>query len=224
MLSLFSPLPRRVVLFVLLMVSASSWANCPPARHPAVTCEVLSSPPPGSRSSSGPPRVFYFFKYSCRTCAKATEFVNEWEKKGRVTIDRVYANWGKADRLNEHHYKQWYYAFRTLGVEQQLTPKLFDSVAKRGYERPEDLIDALVSFALSNGLTRADLRSALDSPATKDALQYSESVTKSHDIDWIPSITFNGRYRVRWKSSEQEAIEALGLLLEELTRQEGAGR
>ena len=224
MLSLFRPVRRRVVLVVLLMLSASSWATCPQVRHPAVTCEVLSSPPPGSQSSSGPPRVFYFFKYSCQRCANATQFVNEWEKKGRVTIERVYANWGKDDSLNEHQYKRWHYAFRTLGREKEITPKLFESVAKIAFKRPEDLIDALVSFSLSNGLTKTELRSAFDSSATKDELQYSELVTKNHDVDQVPYITFNGKYRIRWKSSEQEASEALGQLLEELTRREGTGQ
>lgn len=144
---------------------------------------------PPQPTEPGKIEVLEFFAYTCPHCAVLEPLVSEWKKTlpSNVAFSSVPVAFNQAMKP----FQYFYYALEAVD-RLDLHPKFFVALhqeKKRLFTR-----DAMINWAVEQGVDRAKLTAAMDSFGVKSKATRADQLAKGYAIQGTPSIAVNGRY------------------------------
>lgn len=144
---------------------------------------------PPQPTEAGKIEVLEFFAYTCPHCAVLEPLVAEWKKTlpSNVAFSSVPVAFNQAMKP----FQYFYYALEAVD-RLDLHPKFFVALhqeKKRLFTR-----DAMINWAVEQGVDRAKFTAAMDSFGVKSKATRADQLAKGYAIQGTPSIAVNGRY------------------------------
>lgn len=144
---------------------------------------------PPQPTEPGKIEVLEFFAYTCPHCAVLEPLVSEWKKTlpSNVAFSSVPVAFNQAMKP----FQYFYYALEAVD-RLDLHPKFFVALhqeKKRLFTR-----DAMINWAVEQGVDRAKFTAAMDSFGVKSKATRADQLAKGYAIQGTPSIAVNGRY------------------------------
>lgn len=169
-----------------LSLTASAWSQGAPTEGTQFT----KLDPPVPTQAQGKIEVLEFFSYACPHCSAFEPTLDAWAKK--LPADVVFRRVPVPFLMNAETFQRTYFALESLGLVDTMQRKIFaaihidrvrlDSandvaalVAKNGGDSAK-FLDAMKSFGVANGVTRA------------------KKMTADYKIDSVPAIAVQGRF------------------------------
>jgi thiol:disulfide interchange protein DsbA len=165
---------------------------------------------PPQATEPGKIEVLEFFAYTCPHCAVLEPLVAEWKKTlpSNVAFSSVPVAFNQAMKP----FQYFYYALEAVG-RLDLHPKFFVALhqeKKRLFTR-----DAMINWAVEQGVDRAQFTAAMDSFGVKSKATRADQLAKGYAIQGTPSIAVNGRYLTSPSEAGgyQEALDVASQLI-----------
>ena len=169
-----------------LAMTAPVWSQGAPAEGTQFT----KIDPPVPSTAQGKVEVLEFFSYACPHCSAFEPTLEAWVKK--LPADVAFRRVPVPFLMNAETFQRTYYALESLGLVDTMQRKIFAAVhvdrvrldspndvaalvAKNGGDSAK-LLDAMKSFGVANGVTRA------------------KKMTADYRIESVPSIAVQGRF------------------------------
>lgn len=152
-------------------------------------------------ASPGKIEVAEFFWYGCSHCYTFEPLVGQWKKTlaEDVAFRGIPAMWGGAMELHARAY----YASQALGVEEKMTPVLFQAMnVDRKPLRSEAEIAQL--FA-EHGVSEEDFMKAFKSFGVDSQVRQANATARSARITGTPSLMVNGKYLITARKAGSSA-------------------
>lgn len=133
--------------------------------------------------------VLEFFAYTCPHCAAMEPVVEEWLKT--APSDVVLKQVPIAFNAGMKPLQQLYYTLQVLG-RNDLHSKVFNAIhieKKRLFTR-----DAMVDWAVAQGVDRDKFLAVFDSFAVQSQVQRADQLTRAYNIDATPFFAVGGKY------------------------------
>ncbi|HEY0296664.1 MAG TPA: thiol:disulfide interchange protein DsbA/DsbL [Bordetella sp.] len=139
--------------------------------------------------SPGKIEVLEFFAYTCPHCAAMEPMVAEWLKTAPqdVAFKQVPIAWNASMKPLQ----QLYYALQAVG-RLDLSPKVFNAIHvehQRIFTK-----DAIVDWAVKQGVDRDKFLAVFDSFAVQSQVQRADQLSQAYNVDGTPSYTVGGKY------------------------------
>lgn len=155
--------------------------------------------------------VVEYFSYGCPHCNHLEPALEKWLEhipKG-VTFSRVPAIWNTQFQV----LAQLYYSLDAVGLQQELTPKVFDYIHNQN-KTIRTQQDAAKFVADHGGDTEAFAK-AWKSEGVKQSLIKASEDFIAHDVRGVPAIVVNGQYQtsVSMAGSNKGLFEVVEFLL-----------
>jgi thiol:disulfide interchange protein DsbA len=144
---------------------------------------------PPQATEPGKVEVLEFFSYGCPHCAVLEPMVTQWKKT--LPSDVVFHSVPVAFNAAMKPLQHLYYALEALG-RSDLHPAVFNNIhqeKKRIFTQ-----EAIIDWAVSQGLDRAKFAAAMDSFGVKSKAQRADQLAKGYGVQGTPSIAVAGRY------------------------------
>jgi thiol:disulfide interchange protein DsbA len=169
-------------------VSAPSFAS-PAAPVDGKDYKTLSTPQTVD-AGAGKVEVTEFFWYGCPHCNEFEPILEGWLKKQGPDV--VFKRVPVAFQPQFVPHQKLYHAVVELGVEPQLTSKIFHEihVEKNYLLTPE----AQADFLAKNGVDKQKFMAAYNSFANDSMLKRDDQMISSYQIDGVPTIAVQGKY------------------------------
>ncbi|WP_114809398.1 thiol:disulfide interchange protein DsbA/DsbL [Paraburkholderia kururiensis] len=176
-------------LFLSLSIVAVGAQASPAAPVAGTDYSVLKTPQPVD-VPAGKIEVTEFFWYGCPHCNEFEPYLEAWVKKQGPDV--VFKRVPVAFRDDFLPHSKLYHALDALGVEPQLTPKVFNEIhVNRDYLlKPEDQ----AKFLAKNGVDTKKFMDAYNSFSTQSALQRDKKMIADYNIDGVPTLAVQGKY------------------------------
>ncbi|MFX1735706.1 thiol:disulfide interchange protein DsbA/DsbL [Paraburkholderia sp. A1RI_3L] len=176
-------------LFLSLSIVAVGAQASPAAPVADTDYSVLKTPQPVD-VPAGKIEVTEFFWYGCPHCNEFEPYLEAWVKKQGPDV--VFKRVPVAFRDDFLPHSKLYHALDALGVEPQLTPKVFNEIhVNRDYLlKPEDQ----AKFLAKNGVDPKKFMDAYNSFSTQSALQRDKKMIADYNIDGVPTLAVQGKY------------------------------
>jgi thiol:disulfide interchange protein DsbA len=176
-------------LFLSLSIVAVSAQASPAAPVAGTDYSVLKTPQPVD-VPAGKIEVTEFFWYGCPHCNEFEPYLEAWVKKQGPDV--VFKRVPVAFRDDFLPHSKLYHALDALGVEPQLTPKVFNEIhVNHDYLlKPEDQ----AKFLAKNGVDPKKFMDAYNSFSTQSALQRDKKMIADYNIDGVPTLAVQGKY------------------------------
>ncbi|WP_199542790.1 thiol:disulfide interchange protein DsbA/DsbL [Paraburkholderia kururiensis] len=176
-------------LFLSLSIVAVGAQASPAAPVAGTDYSVLKTPQPAD-VPAGKIEVTEFFWYGCPHCNEFEPYLEAWVKKQGPDV--VFKRVPVAFRDDFLPHSKLYHALDALGVEPQLTPKVFNEIhVNRDYLlKPEDQ----AKFLAKNGVDPKKFMDAYNSFSTQSALQRDKKMIADYNIDGVPTLAVQGKY------------------------------
>ncbi|WP_042299350.1 thiol:disulfide interchange protein DsbA/DsbL [Paraburkholderia kururiensis] len=176
-------------LFLSLSIVAVGAQASPAAPVAGTDYSVLKTPQPVD-VPAGKIEVTEFFWYGCPHCNEFEPYLEAWVKKQGPDV--VFKRVPVAFRDDFLPHSKLYHALDALGVEPQLTPKVFNEIhVNRDYLlKPEDQ----AKFLAKNGVDPKKFMDAYNSFSTQSALQRDKKMIEDYNIDGVPTLAVQGKY------------------------------
>ncbi|MEO8526368.1 MAG: thiol:disulfide interchange protein DsbA/DsbL [Caldimonas sp.] len=146
--------------------------------------------PPQQPANPGKIEVLEFFTYACPHCAAFEPIIGPWARSlpADVAFRRVPVNF----LFNAENFQRTYYSLETIGMVDQMQPKVFAAVHvdKLRLDKPED-IAALVA---KNGGDPAKFLAAFKSFSVATSIARAKKMQADYKIESVPGVTIQGRY------------------------------
>ena len=165
-----------------------------PGWQPGVSYDPIV---PGQPTSVPPGKVevLEVFWLGCPHCYALEPYIRAWLKTKPAYIEfvRVPVIWQSIHRAHAH----LFYTLQALG-RPDLIEKAFDTIQHQ--QSPLASADDAESlrmqqaFAVSNGISAEDYKSAYNSFSVASDLQRAEELTQRYHVDSVPFIVVNGKY------------------------------
>lgn len=133
-----------------------------------------------------------FFSYGCPWCYQLEPELQIWLKKkpDNVAFERVPVIFEKY----WDNYAKAYYIAKALGVEKQLTPKLFNAIQEQNKTLGTE--SAMEAFFISKGIKKDVAESAFQpSPSLDAQVKQGPQLMQAYQVYVIPAIVVDGKYR-----------------------------
>lgn len=130
-----------------------------------------------------------FFWYGCPHCFSLEPSLEKWLKTMPKNAQFVRTP-GVAPRWLAH--ARAYYAFEMLGASNKTHVAFFRAMHERN--RPLDSEDALVQFAVENGVDKAKFREAFNSFGVRVKLDKARQMNMEMGVSSVPTLAVDGRY------------------------------
>jgi thiol:disulfide interchange protein DsbA len=191
-------LKALLVLFSLAF-SSMAWAEYDEGIEYEVLKQVQSAP------TDGKVEVIEFFSYACPHCYHFEPHILQWKKTKPenvefIQVPAVFCQQVKeGGQIKERCNKGWesyaslYYAAEVLGVEEQMHPVIFEAIHGDG-KKIRNFEDLKKLFE-NNGVSGEKLEQALSSFTVAAKTRRAKSMTKSYDIQSVPTVIVQGKYR-----------------------------
>lgn len=165
---------------------------------------------PPQATEPGKIEVLEFFAYTCPHCAVLEPLVAEWKKTlpSNVAFSSVPVAFNQAMKP----FQYFYYALEAVG-RLDLHPKFF--VALHQEKKRLFTKDAMINWAVEQGVDRAKFTAAMDSFGVKSKATRADQLAKGYAIQGTPSIAVNGRYLTSPSEAGgyQEALDVASQLI-----------
>ncbi len=198
---------RRIasLLFALtLLLSQTAWAGFDDAWEtiePAIPTD-----------SKAKVEVVEFFWYGCPHCYALDPIIEDWKKNLPEGVAFRHVPAAVNPSWQPHSY--FYYAAELLGVIDKLHEPLFNAIhrdRRRIYDK-----EALIAFAVENGVNEEKMRKAWRSFAVNTKVQRANKLAKRFRINGVPNIGVNGKYLTNGQlaGSNQKMMRVVDHLIE----------
>lgn len=172
----------------------------------------FKQPRNSAAKSSKAVEVVEVFSYGCQHCYRFEKIVMPWAdtlKRG-VEFRKTPAIWNGLMRLFAHTF----YTIEGQKKPRQLHQKLFDQIVLDG--RPMLSESMIGAFFSENGVDEKAFATAFDSTQTAEHVVEAEALMKVYQIESIPALIINGKYRVSAATagSQKAMLEVADYLIE----------
>lgn len=146
--------------------------------------------------------VTEFFGYACPHCHALDPVLEAWVKKqgDNIVFKRVPVGF----RPEWVVHQKLFYTFEAMGKTEEFHKKIF--AALHVERQPLGSDDALIAFAVKNGVDKQKFVDAMNSFSVATKVKRAAQLQASYKIDQVPMIAIDGRYL----TSPAKAAEALG--------------
>lgn len=152
-------------------------------------------------ASPGKIEVAEFFWYGCSHCYTFEPLVGQWKKTlaEDVVFRGIPAMWGGAMELHARAY----YAAQALGVEEKMTPVLFQ--AMNVDRKPLRSEAEIAQLFVEHGVSEEDFMKAFKSFGVESQVRQANATARSARITGTPSLMVNGKYLVTARKAGSSA-------------------
>lgn len=157
--------------------------------------------------------VSEFFSYGCPWCYELEPQLQKWVKN-----KPTYVEFNRMPVIFEKHwdlYAKAYYIAVALGVEKQITPKLFHAIQEANKTLGTD--EAMENFFIKQGIQKSIVWNAFEASPTLDAeIKQGAQLMQAYQIYVIPSIIIDGTYKtdLQMATNEKRFIAITQFLVE----------
>jgi thiol:disulfide interchange protein DsbA len=156
----------------------------------------LAAPQPVD-TPAGKIEVIEFFWYGCPHCKELDPLIETW--KAKLGPDVVFKRVPVAFRDEFLPHTRLYYALVSLGLEDKLTPEIFNKIhgnnAEKNVEKRYLLTpEAQADFLATKGVDKKKFLDAYNSFSTQSAMNRSQQLVKDYKIDGVPALIVQGKY------------------------------
>jgi thiol:disulfide interchange protein DsbA len=146
--------------------------------------------PPQTPANPGKIEVLEFFSYACPHCNTFEPMIAPWARS--LPQDVAFRRVPVSFLFNAENFQRTYYALESIGLVEQMQPKVFAAVhvERQRLDKPED-IAALVT---KNGGDGAKFLAAFKSFTVATAVSKAKKLQADYKIESVPAITIQGRY------------------------------
>ena len=139
---------------------------------------------------AGKIEITEFFWYGCPHCNEFEPYLETWLKKQNPDV--VFKRVPVAFQPQFVPHQKLYHAVVELGLEPQLTPKIFNEihVQKDYLLTPETQAD----FLAKNGVDKQKFLAAYNSFANDSMIKRDEQLIAAYQIDGVPTLAVQGKY------------------------------
>jgi protein dithiol oxidoreductase (disulfide-forming) len=169
----------------LLLATATAQAQAPVEGR-----EYSLIQPPQTPANPAKIEVLEFFTYACPHCSAFEPTVGPWSRT--LPADVAFRRVPVAFLFNAENFQRTYYALETLGLVEQMQPKVFAAVhvERQRLDKPED-IAALVA---KNGGDATKFLAAFKSFSVATSVSKAKKMQADYKIEAVPALTIQGRY------------------------------
>ena len=175
--------------------------------------EVLANPQPTSTTDKV--EVIEFFWYGCPHCYYFSPFLETWKVTKKpdyvelIIMPTVWKNdaWAPSAKA--------FYTAKALGVLEKIHTPLFRAIHYARGKRDLSFIkeNAFQQFVAKYGVSQSDFRKKYHSFFVDTEVRHAKKMTKDYDIQGVPVIYVNGKYRLTANGYEEQ-IKVLNHLIE----------
>lgn len=136
--------------------------------------------------------VTEFFSYGCPWCYELEPQIQKWlaSKPTHVAFNRIPVIFEK----NWDYYAKAYYIAQALGIERQITPKLFNAIQEKNKVLGSDL--AMQNFFIKEGIKKSVAQNAFEASPTLDAeIKQGLQLMQAYQLYVVPSVVVDGKYK-----------------------------
>jgi thiol:disulfide interchange protein DsbA len=203
----------RFALIAATMVASTAFAS-PADPKNGVDYQTLSAPQP-VQATGKKVEVIEFFAYHCPACNAFEPNLNQWVKKqgDNIVMRRIHLPFQGAADPEAH----LFLTLEAMGKLDQYHHRVFQAVHVQRQRLMKD--DAIIEWAVKNGLDRAKFMETWNSFGVTSKLRRLESVAKGYKVTSTPTIIIDGRYVVSpGQISETSKIQDMGQLMQATTQ------
>jgi len=161
--------------------------------------KVLDNLKSVSSRVSKPVEIIEFFGYFCPYCNFLEPILEEWLSKNsnsiffrRIPVDfSISSNQQYLDSPYTPQ-KKLYFTLRAMGKLQEINKRVFRAIHVLNQKLDTD--EAIISFALKQGLEESEFLDIYRSFAVKVEVLHSTELQKAYKVDSVPMLVINGRY------------------------------
>ncbi|KVM61248.1 thiol:disulfide interchange protein [Burkholderia ubonensis] len=205
---------KKLLSTLLLSLSlAAGFAQAAPSAPVAgKDYEVMKAPQPVS-ASAGKVEVIEFFWYGCPHCYEFEPTVEAWVKKQGDKVDFKRIPVAFRDDFVPH--SKLFYAVSALGISEKVTPAIFNAIHKqKNYLLTPQ---AQADFLASQGVDKKKFMDAYNSFSVQGQVKQSAELLKSYNIDGVPTIVVQGKYKTG--PAYTNSLEGTAQVLDYLVKQ-----
>ena len=174
--------------------------------------EVMKSPQPVSEPA-GKVEVIEFFWYGCPHCYEFEPTVEAWVKKQGDKIEFKRIPVAFRDDFVPH--SKLFYAVSALGISEKVTPAIFNAIHKqKNYLLTPQ---AQADFLSTQGIDKKKFMDAYNSFSVQGQVKQSAELLKSYNIDGVPTIVVQGKYKTG--PAYTNSLEGTAQVLDYLVKQ-----
>ncbi|MGI4720904.1 MAG: thiol:disulfide interchange protein DsbA/DsbL [Janthinobacterium lividum] len=180
----------RFALIAATLAASTAFAS-PTAPVNGVDYTTLSAPQP-VQATGKKVEVIEFFMYHCPACNALEPTLNQWIKKqgDNIVVRRVHMPFqGPADP--EAHL---FLTLEAMGKLEEYHGRVFHAVHVERQRLVKD--DAIIEWAVKNGLDRAKFMETWNSFGVTTKLRRLNSVLSAYKVNQTPTIVIDGKYMV----------------------------
>jgi protein dithiol oxidoreductase (disulfide-forming) len=155
--------------------------------------EKLAAPVPVS-PPAGKVDVVEFFSYACPHCAQFEPLLGAWTKKPPAGADFRRVPVVFVGR-NGKNFQAMYYALEELRLLDAMHAKAFEAIHSNGSLKPNAAPDEIAAWVGKNGGDATKFLAAFTSFSVNAKVMRADQLTKSYDVDGVPLLVVQGRYR-----------------------------
>ncbi|OJA72107.1 thiol:disulfide interchange protein [Burkholderia ubonensis] len=205
---------KKLLSTLLLSLSlAAGFAQAAPSAPVAgKDYEVMKAPQPVS-APAGKVEVIEFFWYGCPHCYEFEPTVEAWVKKQGDKVDFKRIPVAFRDDFVPH--SKLFYAVSALGISEKVTPAIFNAIHKqKNYLLTPQ---AQADFLASQGVDKKKFMNAYNSFSVQGQVKQSAELLKSYNIDGVPTIVVQGKYKTG--PAYTNSLEGTAQVLDYLVKQ-----
>ncbi|AJX15628.1 MULTISPECIES: thiol:disulfide interchange protein DsbA/DsbL [Burkholderia] len=205
---------KKLLSTLLLSLSlAAGFAQAAPSAPVAgKDYEVMKAPQPVS-APAGKVEVIEFFWYGCPHCYEFEPTVEAWVKKQGDKVDFKRIPVAFRDDFVPH--SKLFYAVSALGISEKVTPAIFNAIHKqKNYLLTPQ---AQADFLASQGVDKKKFMDAYNSFSVQGQVKQSAELLKSYNIDGVPTIVVQGKYKTG--PAYTNSLEGTAQVLDYLVKQ-----
>jgi len=203
----------RFALIAATMVASAAFAS-PADPKNGVDYQTLSAPQP-VQATGKKVEVIEFFAYHCPACNALEPSLNQWIKKqgDNIVMRRIHLPFQGAADPEAH----LFLTLEAMGKLDQYHHRVFQAVHVQRQRLMKD--DAIIEWAVKNGLDRAKFMETWNSFGVTSKLRRLESLAKGYKVTSTPTIIIDGKYVVSpGQISETSKIQDMGQLMQATTQ------
>lgn len=178
---------RRYFFAAALAVLGLGFASAGQAQDASQPYKVVSPAQPSD--TPGKIEVLEFFAYNCPHCFHMEPMVLNWVKTAPkdVVLKQIPVAWNASMKPMQ----QLYYTLKAMD-RLDLSPKAFDAIHVEHV--PLFTKDAMVDWAVKQGLDKAKFVAVFDSFAVQNDVKRADELTQIYNVDGTPSYAVGGKY------------------------------
>ena len=135
--------------------------------------------------------VVEVFWYGCPHCYRLEPYVKRWLKTKPDNVEFVRMPGIFSPRWMIH--ARAYYTAEVLGVVDKLHDPIFEAI--HGARQPLNTQDEIMALFKEHGVSEEDFKRVFLSFAVDSKMRRASEMTMRYDIDGVPALIVNGKYR-----------------------------